>query len=392
MPQFTHHDLRLLNPAFASPLLDVLTDLEYLRRLKMQGTTPFPVFLQLKQVFHLLESLASARIEGNHTTLADYVEARVAADAQPTEPLREIDNIEKAMRQVEEAVMPGEPLTEHLLRGLHATTVENLSREGDRTPGAYRSGSVQIAQAKHLPPDALDVPGYMSELVAFINRDDPPKYDLMKVALAHHRFAWIHPFSNGNGRVVRLLTYALLIKYGFQVSAVGRLLNPAAVFCADRSRYYAMLGQADEGTDDALEQWCIYVLAGVRDELRKVDRLADYVHLQARVLLPAVAYARQRQLVTPQEEAVLIATIKAGIVKAGDLETALQGLNANQRTYQIRKLVESGMLQPVKPGARQYTIGFSHNMLLRGVVRALTDEGFVPAALAGATDGAEAQQ
>jgi len=41
---------------------------------------------------------------------------------------------------------------------------------------------------------------------------------------------------------VRLLTYALLIKYGFQVSDMGRLLNPAAVFCADRARYDEMLG------------------------------------------------------------------------------------------------------------------------------------------------------
>ncbi|MBL8448222.1 MAG: Fic family protein, partial [Zoogloeaceae bacterium] len=262
-----------------------------------------------------------------------------------------------------------------------ATTVEGLDREGDRTPGAYRSGPVQIAQAEHLPPDALRVPEYMNELVSFINRPDPPKYDLMKVALAHHRFAWIHPFSNGNGRVVRLLTYALLIKYGFRVHEAGRLLNPAAVFCADRNLYYAKLGEADAGTEESLENWCTYVLSGVRDELNKIDRLADYKHLQAKVLLPALAHARERRLVTAQEEAVLVATIKAGTVKAGDLEAALRGLNVNQRTYQIRKLVDAGMLQPVKPGARQYTIGFANNMLLRGVVRALTDEGFIPAAL-----------
>ena len=382
MAQFVHHDLRLLNPSFSSPLLDVLTDLEHLRRLRLQGTTPWPVFLQLKQVFHLLESLASARIEGNHTTLADYVEAKVADGSPHGEPLREIDNIEQAMRQVEEAVQPGEPLTEHLLRGLHATTVAGLDREGDRSPGAYRSGPVRIAQATHLPPDATQVPGYMAELVAFINRPDPPKYDLMKVALAHHRFAWVHPFGNGNGRVVRLFTYALLIKYGFQVSAAGRLLNPAAVFCADRNRYYALLAEADAGTDPALESWCTYVLAGVRDELNKVSRLADYTHLQGKVLLPAVAHARQRQLITAQEEAVLAATVKAGVVKAGDLEGVLPGLNANQRTYQIRKLVENGLLQPIQAGARQYSIGFSHNMLLRGVVRALTDEGFISPALA----------
>ncbi|NRF70969.1 Fic family protein [Aquincola sp. S2] len=383
MATFVHHDLRLLNPSFASPLLDVLTDLEHLRRLQIQGTTPWPVFLQLKHVFHLLESLASARIEGNHTTLADYVDAKVADGTGRGDQLLEIDNIERAMQQIEQTMLPGEPLSEHLLRGLHATTVEGLQREGDTTPGAYRRGPVRIALATHLPPDAMRVPEYMQELVSFVNRPDPPKYDLMKVALAHHRFAWVHPFGNGNGRVVRLFTYALLIKYGFQVSAAGRLLNPAAVFCADRNRYYAMLSAADAGTDAALEGWCTYVLAGVRDELNKVNRLADYHHLQSTVLLPAVTHARQRQLINPQEEAVLASTIKSGVVKAGDLESAMPRLNANQRTYQIRKLVDAGMLQPIKPGSRQYCIGFSHNMLLRGVVRALTDQGFISDALAG---------
>lgn len=382
MPQFFDHELRLLNPRFDSPLLDVLTDLEHLRRLQIRGTTPGPVFMQLKGVFHLLESLASARIEGNHTTLADYVEAKVADGSPHGEQLREIENIEKAMQQVEAAVQPAEPLPEALLRGLHSIAVEGLTREGDRNPGAYRTGPVVIAQAEHLPPEALLVPALMAELIAFINQGDAPKYDLMKVALAHHRFAWIHPFGNGNGRVVRLFTYALLIKYGFRVNAAGRLLNPAAVFCADRNRYYSMLGAADAGTDEALESWCVYVLTGIRDELKKVDGLADYDTLQSTILLPAVAHSKQRQLITQQEEAVLTKTIKSGVVKAGDLEAAMPGLNANQRTYQIRKLVEAGMLQPIEPGARQYTIGFSNNTLLRGVVQALKEAGFIPDELA----------
>lgn len=378
MPQFVHHELRLINPRFDSPLLDVLTDLEHLRRLQIQSSTPWPVFMQLKQVFHLLESLASARIEGNHTTLADYVDSKVADGTVHGEQIREIENIERAMQHVEQSVQPGEPFAENLLRGLHATTVDRLTREGDRSPGAYRAGPVRIAQADHVPPDALRVPEYMAELVAFINKPDPPKYDLMKVALAHHRFAWVHPFGNGNGRVVRLFTYALLIKYGFQVTAAGRLLNPAAVFCADRNRYYQMLSEADAGTDAALEQWCTYVLTGVRDELNKVNRLADYGHLQAAILVPAVTHARSRQLITPQEAAVLTTTIKAGVVKSADLEAAMPGLTPNQRTYQIRKLVDSGMLQPLKEGARQYSLGFTHNMLLRGVVHALREQGFIP--------------
>ena len=78
---------------------------------------------------------------------------------------------------------------------------------------------------------------------------------------------------------------------------------------------------------------------------------------------------------------MLQTTIRADSVKAGDLEAVMPDLSSSQRTYQIRKLLEAGMLQPIREGARQYTLGFTHNMLLRGVVKALTDQGFVPPAL-----------
>jgi Fic family protein len=382
MPAFLHHDLTLLNPAFDSPLVDVVTELEHLRRLRLEGTTPAPVFFQLKHIFHMLESLGSARIEGNHTTLADYVESRL--EAQPTTPsdqLREMANIEEAMAFTEAHFEPGQEVTEHFLRELHAITVRDLHREGDATPGAYRMHGVSISQSEHLPPEPLLVPQYMSELVAFLNRADPPKYDLIKIALAHHRFAWIHPFGNGNGRVVRLLTYALLIKYGFNVKTGGRVLNPTAVFCNDRDRYYTMLGQADLGTHEGRETWCVYVLDGMLDELRKVDRLTDAKYLIDRILTPALHHARERELLTQMEEQVLLTTARTGIAKASDLKVAMPDISDTQRTYQIRKLVERKMLAPIREGARQYTVGFSNSYLIRGVIRALSAEGFIPEAL-----------
>lgn len=113
MAQFVHHDLKLLNPSFDSPLVDVLNELEHLRRLRLGGDTPPPIFFQLKSIFHMLESLGSARIEGNHTTLADYVESRVEGREKDTDQLREIANIEDAMDYIEEVIKPGEPITEH---------------------------------------------------------------------------------------------------------------------------------------------------------------------------------------------------------------------------------------------------------------------------------------
>ncbi|MBV2235546.1 MAG: Fic family protein [Sterolibacterium sp.] len=381
MSLFVHHDLTLLNPAFDSPLVDVLTELEHLRRLQLRGTTPAPVFFQLKHIFHMLESLGSARIEGNHTTLADYVESKLDGMPGSSDQLREMENIEAAMTYVEAHVQANEPLTEQLIRELHAITVDELEREGDATPGAYRQHPVRIAQAEHLPPEFIQVPHYMAELVAFINTDHPRKYDLIKVALAHHRFGWIHPFGNGNGRVVRLLTYVLLIKYGFNVKNGGRVLNPTAVFCNDRDQYYAMLARADTGTSQGREDWCRYVLQGMLDELRKVDRLADFAYLRDKILAPALAYARDRQLITALEESLLHIAARSEVTRASDLAAAMPRMTPAQRTYQIRKLVERKMLQPIKEGARQYSVGFSNNYLIRGVVRALSDEGFIPAVL-----------
>jgi Fic family protein len=383
MAAFNHFDLTLLNPAFDSPLVDVLTELEHLRRLKLAGSTPAPVFFQLKRVFHMLESLGSARIEGNHTTLADYVESSLDGTATVGDHLAEIANIEEAMAYIESAMHPGAEVSEHFIRELHALAVRNLVREGDATPGAYRVGQVHIAQSEHLPPEGVLVGGYMQELVAFINRADAPKYDLIKVALAHHRFGWIHPFGNGNGRVVRLLTYALMIKYGFNVKAGGRVLNPTAVFCSDRDRYYAMLASADLGTPVGLEHWCLYVLQGVLVELNKVDQLTQYDYLKSKILVPALDYARSRALITAQEEAVLLASVKSGIAKAADLSAAMPGLTAAQRTYQIKKLVERKMLHPINPNARQYTLGFDNSYLMRGVIHALSNENFISAPLTG---------
>lgn len=382
MPTFHHHDLVLLNPAFDSPLVDVVTELEHLRRLQLHGTTPAPVFFQLKTIFHMLESLGSARIEGNHTTLADYVESKL--DGTPhaaTDQLREMENIEAAMSYIEEGMTTGAALTEHFIRELHALTVRNLEREGDATPGAYRQTPVRIAQSEHLPPEFIQVPQYMQELTAFINETHSQKYHLIKVALAHHRFGWIHPFGNGNGRVVRLLTYALLIKYGFNVKTGGRVLNPTAVFCNDRDRYYAMLARADTGTASGREDWCLYVLQGILDELRKVDRLTDYSYLNEKILTPTLAHAKERRLVTAVEEAILRVAAQKGVAKAADLGAAMPDMSAAQRTYQIKKLVERKMLQPIKPGARQYTLGFSNNYLMRGIILALSAEGFIPQTL-----------
>lgn len=123
------------------------------------------------------------------------------------------------------------------------------------------------------------------------------------------------------------------------------------------------------------------MLQGILDELRKVDRLTDFGYLSDKILAPTLAYAKERELITALEKSVLQIAAKKGIAKAVDLAVAMSAMSSTQRTYQIKKLVERKMLQPINEGARQYTIGFSNNYLMRGIIRALSDEGFIPAIL-----------
>ncbi len=377
-PCFVDFKLELPALSFDSPLTDVVMELEQLRRLTLQGDTPTSIFFQLKNIFQLLESLGSARIEGNHTTLADYIEVKIEDGDSKDEGVLEIQNIEHALEYIEEIIKPDEVITEVFIRELHALAVKDLVREGDKTPGQYRGGNVRINGSTHVPPDHLAVPSYMQELVDFINKDDARKYDLLKIALAHHRFSWVHPFSNGNGRVNRLLSYALLIKEGFNVRVGGRVLNPTAVFCMNRDLYYSKLNAADQGNREALQDWSLYVLSGIETELEKVDQLTKYDYLKKEILYPALAHSKQRQLVNEVEHDILHLAIELGQLKSDDIAKKYTDMTPRMRTYLIKKLIGNKLIKPIKQGSRIYSINFINSSLLRSVVKLLEEKGFIP--------------
>lgn len=143
-----------------------------------------------------------------------------------------------------------------------------------------------------------------------------------------------------------------------------------------------MLSVADSGTPEGLESWCLYVLGGILEELRKLEKLTRHDYLVKYIFLPSLQHARERALITPLEHDLLEITVHQQVVKSADFAEAIPATRA--RTYQISKLVDAKMLIPIEPGARQYTMGFSNSYLLRGVIMALRAEGFISDALAGA--------
>jgi Fic family protein len=371
-------NLRVVSPSFDSNLTDSLIELNHLRKLKLQGTTKPWMFFQLKHIFHILESVGSARIEGNRTTISEYIERKIENEERSNERFSEIANVEAAMDFIEESISEGTEFTHHFIKQLHQLVVGELTDEGDRTPGAYRGWNVDISKSAHTPPDHIQVQSYMDEFIDFINQDGADKYDLLKTAIAHHRFTWIHPFGNGNGRVVRLLTYALMIKYGFNVKD-GKIINPTAVFCNDRDKYYEHLSEADLGTDESLLNWCDYVLTGILVEVTKVNKLLDFDFLYKNILVPTINLGAERGYLNKEEAKVLNIGILKQSFKANELDEAFEGLTSRQRTHLISKMKESGFIRPLKENGRTYYVSFMNNFLMRSLIQILEKENFIPA-------------
>jgi Fic family protein len=370
--------LRLVSPSFDSDLTDSLIELNHLKKLKLQGTTAPWIFFQLKHIFHILESVGSARIEGNRTTISEYIERKIENDERSSERFSEIANVEAAMDFIEESISEGTEFTHHFIKQLHQLVVGELADEGDRTPGAYRTWNVEISKSAHTPPDHIQVQSYMDEFIEFINQDGADKYDLLKTAIAHHGFTWIHPFGNGNGRVVRLLTYALMIKYGFNVKD-GKIINPTAVFCNDRDKYYEHLSEADLGTDESLLNWCDYVLSGILEEVTKVNKLLDFDFLYKKILVPTIKLGAERGYLNKEEAKVLNIGILKQSFKATELDEAFEGLSSRQKTHLIAKMKESGFIRPLKENGRTYCVSFTNNFLMRSLIQVLEKENFIPA-------------
>ena len=386
--EFKEIPLKIYEPAWGSELASTIVELEKLRVKELGGPVPPYIFFQFKDIFKRRDSVGFVRIEGNHTTLAEFVEKIIDQIPKDTkeESIREIFNIERAIKFIEQNITVGGKITRAHVSEIHKIIVDGLtpppSGEGSRYPGDLRPINVGIQGSSHVPPDKVKVPDFFEELIAFVNTNTSLQNDLLVTALSHHRMAWIHPFDNGNGRLIRMFTYALLIKQGFKVHN-GRILNPTAIFCMNRNEYYRNLGLADTGEEEKVLQWCLYVLGGLKEEIEKIDRLLDLKYMTAVILIPSLAYALERKLITKREFDILSTLVKnkSMSIKSSDLDAIIGQESSVQRSRILRRLKDKEMLRPVPGKSRVYTIGFVNNYLLRGIFYVLEKNGFVPPSL-----------
>lgn len=195
-------------------------------------------------------------IEG-HDTHPHDIDRALANDFSSEPKQRELQQEAVAHIQVQQLIDEEKdpdvwPATATYARWLHERFCELLPEEflwvenpetGERIkvePGQLRARDVRVG--RHVPPPHGDLPRFLAR---FDQAYGGPTLSRMRkiqaVGAVHHRFLWIHPFLDGNGRVARLMSHALLKRLGIGAS----LWSVARGLAREETRYKHLLMGAD---------------------------------------------------------------------------------------------------------------------------------------------------
>ncbi len=175
----------------------------------------------------------SNAIEGNTLTLREtkVVLEGITIGGKSVREHLEVINHREAILFLEELIKDKVAMSEWYIKSIHSLILKEIDSEN---AGKYRLANVQISGASLTPPDYLKVPEAMANLMMRYAHWD--KYHpLIKAALLHGEFVFIHPFVDGNGRTARLLM-------NFEAMQKGYL--PIIIKTNARAKYYEALDKA----------------------------------------------------------------------------------------------------------------------------------------------------
>lgn len=218
---------------------------EKLSKLNRLRPLPKSAVQKLREKFQIEMTYNSNAIEGNSLTLKEtflVINEGITIKGKPLKDHLEARDHQVALEYLYDLVDKDKKHTtsETLIKNLHQIIIQETDKEW---AGRYRNANVIIGGANHTPPDALQVPQKMRDLIGWLNLQKGKINIIELSALLHHRLVYIHPFFDGNGRTARLTMNLLLMQAGYPLVII--LKN-------DRKKYYNVLDKADSGEYEPL--------------------------------------------------------------------------------------------------------------------------------------------
>ena len=294
------HQFEPLMPSEAvqRPLLAEAHDLAR-AALELTGT---PVPAELRRLLRGMNSYYSNRIEGQHTRPHE-IEQALRRDFSTNRELATRQRLAVAHIDAETAIearYSGVGGARRLystdaVTDLHCELFGRLpagdlqTSEGQTiVPGELRQCEVTVGQ--HVAPAFAAVPALLQRWADVYSGTRRGEAALLALVAAHHRLSWVHPFIDGNGRVMRLHTHAMLAALGY----TGGLWSPLRGFARSTDRYFALLSAADEPrrgdldgrgnlSEQALVDWIGYVLSICQDQVAFMTNLLRLGDMERRI-------------------------------------------------------------------------------------------------------------
>ena len=207
----------------------------------------------------------SNAIEGNTLTLMEtklVLEDAICPGGKSLREIYEAVNHQKAYRYVKACIARNEPLSEKIVKDIHAILMENIL-----VGGVYRNVDVYISGAQHTPPSPNEMYRQVKDFYADLGWKAQALDPIALAAWTHAEFVRIHPFPDGNGRTSRLLMNYQLLAQGFAPVSIAKenrldYYNALEAYAVDGDlapftemvaaleekqldRYLAMAGQAE---------------------------------------------------------------------------------------------------------------------------------------------------
>lgn len=364
------HQFEPLMPADArmEPLLARAHDLSRAATL-LAGTRVPP---ELRSLLRSMNSYYTNRIEGQHTRPHEIDQALrkdFSKDAKLAAKQRlAVAHIEAeaALEQRYAGVEGAHALySADAVREMHQALFGRLPTGDLRTdegapivPGQLREREVQVGQ--HVAPAFASVPAFLQRWSSYYGNVRRGEAALVAMACAHQRLGWVHPFVDGNGRVMRLHTHTLLSALGY----TGGLWSPLRGFARSTERYYALLadadslGQSDWGdldgrgnlSEQALIAWVDYVLDVCLDQVGFMTGMLDFETLMARLQACLVFEATVEKSGVRQESlrGLHYLFLSGEEMARGDFK-AMLGIGDRAATDALGALVKRGLLKADSP-------------------------------------------
>ncbi len=214
------------------------------------------------------------------------------------------------------------PLPEELLRVEYPDTGERI----EVIPGEFRRHDAKVG--RHIPVSPGAVSRFMARFEAAygdLGRTD----NILAAAAAHHRLVWIHPFIDGNGRVARLMSHAILS----ETLETGGIWSIARGLARNVDNYRSLLAACDlprrndlDGrgslSEEALVEFTKFFLGTCIDQVDFMQGLMQPDRLRTRLLVWAEEEIRASAL-PPKSGQVLEAVLYRGELPRGDVARLL---------------------------------------------------------------------